>query len=460
MYKVQDDEEYEEYEDDDEEYEDDDNENEDNDKTKSNNNNNKNNQLEEQSEAVSSQITEDTEKALRKARREARRERKEARRKERQEKRQARIDAGEDPALISSDEESSEVESSSEEEDNVDDGPDEDEIREQAASKLQAIYRARIAKRLLKALIRASYCKIKDELNGGYLYKNKRTGQLYKTKPKFLGKDDLPSPRTYRAPPGYVPGEPARDIFSLVISNTEFMQKRIPQMVKCHVYDYEELEEIFIHPFLCRVPVDNFMSYQNTSKDMFEIAMRNMIEMTRTGAAFVMYLHTHIIHIQRGKRKDGYIVMKDSILKSEKFIEETCVSLTEFGEMLRAMRTTERIIFLDCCHICPQEYSTIRWKNIIMYPPPNLAQNLSRKSDSVVISGANTGYNRKEEAKWLQYQKMFEAECIALEKVVSNREKQKISARIRAKYGIAENTFKEKWGDIYELLLKKTIDRL
>jgi hypothetical protein len=51
---------------------------------------------------------------------------------------------------------------------------------------------------------------------GRFFYKNKRTGQVYFSKPKFLGEEDLPDPRQYWAPPGYEAPQPKIKPYAMV----------------------------------------------------------------------------------------------------------------------------------------------------------------------------------------------------------------------------------------------------
>ena len=48
--------------------------------------------------------------------------------------------------------------------------------------------------------------KIYDKINDEFLYKNKITGVITSKKPVFLGKEDLPEPKSYEAPLNYDPG--------------------------------------------------------------------------------------------------------------------------------------------------------------------------------------------------------------------------------------------------------------
>ena len=48
--------------------------------------------------------------------------------------------------------------------------------------------------------------KIYDKINDEFLYKNKITGVITSKKPAFLGKEDLPEPKSYEAPLNYDPG--------------------------------------------------------------------------------------------------------------------------------------------------------------------------------------------------------------------------------------------------------------
>lgn len=49
-----------------------------------------------------------------------------------------------------------------------------------------------------RELVKANFTKEVDSLTGEYIYRNRRTGQLSRRKPVFLGSDDLETPRCRR----------------------------------------------------------------------------------------------------------------------------------------------------------------------------------------------------------------------------------------------------------------------
>lgn len=49
-----------------------------------------------------------------------------------------------------------------------------------------------------RELVKANFIKEVDSLTGEYIYRNRRTGQLSRRKPVFLGSDDLETPRCRR----------------------------------------------------------------------------------------------------------------------------------------------------------------------------------------------------------------------------------------------------------------------
>ena len=130
----------------------------------------------------------------------------------------------------------------------------------QAATKGQHAFRVWRAKRMLKAKIRQNYVKVYDKINDEYLYKNRLTGEVYATKPVFLGEEDLPDPKLYAAPTNYDPEEFFEDAFALIVTVAAYDSDRMSDLSINCVKDHHALEDLIPHSFICKFGAENFLS--------------------------------------------------------------------------------------------------------------------------------------------------------------------------------------------------------
>jgi hypothetical protein len=67
--------------------------------------------------------------------------------------------------------------------------------------------------------------------------------------------------------------------------------------------------------------------------------------------AHVSGLMAGLVVCQRGKFRDGYILMQDSVTRDPKALARSSLSLTKFAETIRSIRAKHKILILDPCHV-------------------------------------------------------------------------------------------------------------
>ena len=156
----------------------------------------------------------------------------------------------------------------SDEEDDLYGGDAEEELEELQdvmIRKIQALYRKKRARALLKQLIKANYVKEYDEETGHFLYRNKRTGEKQFHKPMVLGSDDLEDPKVYVCPPEYSNEPSAIRYFGIVVTNAMFDASKIPPLDTSVVNDHNSLSELLSHPYKCKFREDDCIFLRDAS---------------------------------------------------------------------------------------------------------------------------------------------------------------------------------------------------
>ena len=218
----------------------------------------------------------------------------------------------------------------------------------QAATRGQHAFRVWRAKGLLKAKIRQNYLKVYDKINDEYLYKNRLTGEVFATKPVFLGNDDLPDPKLYDAPFGYDPEEFDEDAFAIVVTVATYDSDRMSDLSSNCVNDHHALEDILPHSFICKFSSEKFLPLLNPTCAEFRDAMVRFRRITTREGFLFVYFCTHVVTVWGGEGKKSkhpnetaYLCMRDTEWRDAKKVAASSISLSEFVEIMNGILEAE-----------------------------------------------------------------------------------------------------------------------
>jgi len=276
----------------------------------------------------------------------------------------------------------------------------EQEDREDTAVRaIQRRARMFIAKLKLIKLTRSQYIKKYDRINDIYYYKNKTSGAILSDKPICLGMSDLPDPRDFQAPEGYDAQDDDSPVgFALVVVNDEFPSSggRLAKLSPVCIEEYNELEDLFTHEFICKYQTENTYFLRNCTcqelQDTFERLKRN----AKKKNFFILYLCTHVLTVIGGDIKQpaetAYFAMRESVFTKPENITKTCVSLTQLTAMINKLPCKRKTILVNYAHV-PLPPPTFFAPVKSIYPPANFLSRLCEMTDSAVIASCATGFS-------------------------------------------------------------------
>lgn len=176
---------------------------------------------------------------------------------------------------------------------------EEEEERDVAIRLLQRCYKAKLARKFLKSLVRDNYIKIYDKINGVYAYKNRTTGAVSFDKPVFLGDDDLPTPKQLQAPGSYDSGIDLLDCdgAALVISCNTFKHDELPPLGPAISVDHMNISEILSHDYICKMKMENVISLKNPTCSAFVDAIERLRQVCKRESFVFIYICTHVVEL-------------------------------------------------------------------------------------------------------------------------------------------------------------------
>lgn len=272
-----------------------------------------------------------------------------------------------------------------------------------ASRKVQRIYRSKKAREVLKKLVRNNYVKIYDKVGDRFVYKNRSSGVISDTKPRFLGNDDLITPRLFEAPLDYNPGDTAGEVghcLLITVTNFPLSSKLQSDMPSAPNADHKFLEELLSHDFLCRFPLENVSALKNPTRAEFKDAL-DLLRRTLTKKTFlVVYICTHIMQIstkdKATKKEDTYLAMSDT--RWDKLPENTARSSVSLGDLINFLNRIlceRKVVLLNHALAKPPVKHFFKNKKIL-YPPVNILNRLSNGANCAVIASCAVGTPMKD----------------------------------------------------------------
>jgi hypothetical protein len=266
--------------------------------------------------------------------------------------------------------------------------------REAAARKLQRAFRAKKARDAIKKMVRENYVKIFDKFGNKYVYKNRNTKEVFHTKPKFLGTDDLPNPKYFEAPIEYDANDDyPMDGYALLVTVNKFPSGKMAELPEATDSDHVLLEKVLTHDYICKFRQENVIVLKQPSCLEFMEAMNRLRRIVKRKGYFVMYLCSHVVTVyngdQKNKSENGYICMKDTLWTKPRMIAKTAISLSTLVTCLSKLDCKFKTVFLNYAH-APLNHRSL-FSSKILYPPGNFATRLANEAHCAVVTNCTTG---------------------------------------------------------------------
>lgn len=330
---------------------------------------------------------------------------------------------------------------------------EEEEERDIAIRLLQRCYKAKLARKYLKALIRDNYIKIYDKINGAYAYKNRTTGAVSFDKPVFLGDDDLPTPKQLQAPGSYDSGIDLLDCdgAALVVSCNTFKHEKLSPLGPAISIDHMNISEILSHDYIGKMKIENVISLKNPTCSAFADAIERLRQVCKKDSFVFIYICTHVVELDvtlkpekekapppkggpgkglkggpgklekqksvrrasaspatdrrastapgavaanpieaKKKKEDTFFCFEDTEWKDPRTVANTSISLTRMMVMINRLPCTRKTIALNYAHV-KEKPKSLFGNRKHLYPPPDMLFRLSNGTNSAVLASCTIG---------------------------------------------------------------------
>jgi hypothetical protein len=268
--------------------------------------------------------------------------------------------------------------------------------RDAAVRKLQRAFRAKQARNAIKKMVRENYVKVFDKFSNKYMYKNRHTKEITAIKPRFLGNEDLPNPRSFNAPVDYDPNDDyPMDGYAFMVTVNKFPAGKMADLPEATDSDHILLEKILTHDYICKFRPENVIVLKQPSCSEFMDGMNRLRRICKRKGYFVMYLCTHVVTVFNGDKNNsketGYICMKDTLWTKPHMIANTSISLGTLVACLNKLDCKFKTVFLNYAHSPVNANKSTVFSSKILYPPPNFATRLANEANAAVVANCATG---------------------------------------------------------------------
>jgi hypothetical protein len=326
---------------------------------------------------------------------------------------------------------------------------EEEEERDFAIRVLQRCYKAKLARKYLKSLVRDNYIKIYDKINGVYAYKNRTTGAVSFDKPVFLGDDDLPTPKQLQAPGSYDSGIDILDCdgAALVISCNTFKNEKLPPLGPAISVDHMNISDILSHDYICKMKMENVISLKNPTCSAFIDAIERLRQVCKKDGFVFIYICTHVVELdvnitaekepprsgatkdRKGgkpgklekqksmragspagnnrrasvspniqsnpveankKKEDTFFFFEDTQWKDPRSVANSSISLTKLMVMINRLSCLRKTIALNYAHV-KEKPKSLFGNRKHLYPPPDMLFRLANGTNAAVMAACTSG---------------------------------------------------------------------
>lgn len=274
-------------------------------------------------------------------------------------------------------------------------------MEDAAVTKIQHAYRAFLARKAFRTLIRQHFVKLFSARHGQYVYKNKVTGNEFFNKPSFLGEEDLPVHRLFEAPDDFIPSRRRGGVgFALIVTVQEFINNKIPPLPEQVLEDHKNISESLTHDYIARLIPENVVSLMNPKCNELYQAFDSLKKMMnqRKDTYLVLYLATHVVTAFKGDTKrppdkaepSCYFLMTDSVFRSPEATAASSVSLARLIELVNTLSTPNKTIMVNYAH-APEPKKSMFGVTKLLYPPEDCLLRLCQGTKAAIIGPCTIG---------------------------------------------------------------------
>lgn len=219
------------------------------------------------------------------------------------------------------------------------------------------------------------------------------TGEVHADKPSFLGEEDLPDPREFKAPYGYDPGPVEEFGCAMLVTVTDYKDPKISSLEAGFKTEHARLENLLTHDFKCRFMDENVISLLNPTAKDFTDGMERLRRMARSTGFIFIYICSHAATVS-GKPA-GYLCFTDTAWKNADTAKQTALPFTRLCSLVNAIPGSRKTIALSIAH--PTTASKRFASSLKLYPPKNFYGDLADICKCAVLGSCNIGTNIREQ---------------------------------------------------------------
>lgn len=205
-------------------------------------------------------------------------------------------------------------------------------------------------------------------------------------KPAFLGEEDLPDPREFKAPFGYDPGSVEDFGCALIATIADYKDPKITNLSPGFIGEHHRFESLLTHDFKCRIMEESVVSLLNPTASEFVDGLERLRRMGRpTGFTFI-YICSHVATVGGS---GAYVCCRDTDWRNADSVKRTAVSLARLCTLINALPGARKAIALSIAHPSnpPKRFSS----GLKLYPPKGFYCDLADKCGCAVLGSCNIG---------------------------------------------------------------------